>query len=288
MPELPEVESSVRFLKNKVLGRTFVDVWIDSPKTASLKGSLKGDFKKELKGKKIKDLKRKGKNIIFLLDKELSLLIHLKMTGHLLLGEWKKVSGDFVSQKEGPLKEDKMNGYIRALFYFKEEEQMALSDLRKFAKVELWKKEELEENLKSIGPDPLSLSLKDFKSLLKGSRNIKTLLMDQEVISGIGNIYVVEALFLSKIHPLRRSDNLSEKEKEKLYYSVKEVLKEGLKYKGDSVSDFRLPDGSKGSYQTVQKVYSRKGEPCFKCQNKIEKIKVSNRGTYFCPKCQKK
>ncbi len=289
MPELPEVQSSVDFLKKRVLGRTFFDVWTDTPKMLSVKGSLKASFEDLIYKKKIINLERRAKNIIFDLE-DINLLVHYKMTGHLLLGEWEKEKDNWISKIPGPLKEDKMNNYIRVVFSFENGNQMAFSDLRKFGKMELWKKDELQENLKKLGPEPFSKSftLSFFKEKIKKRKKmIKPLIMDQSFLSGVGNIYASEALWLSEIHPEEKANQLTEKEIEKLYFAIKEVLKEGIKQNGDSMVDFRLPDGTKGNYQNKQMVYNEEGKVCSKCKSaKIKKTKVGNRGTYLCPKCQ--
>jgi formamidopyrimidine-DNA glycosylase len=291
MPELPEVESSVLELKEKVLKRTFLKTWTNTPKMGVVKGSLKGDFDNLIKDKKIKNIKRRAKNVIFHLDNQFQLLVHYKMTGHLLVGRWSKKDGHWVSELNGPLKNDKMNQYIRFIFFLDDGRQIAFSDLRKFGKIELWKKEDLDEKLSKLGPEPFSdeFTLELFKKKLKKRRKmIKPLIMDQSFLSGVGNIYASDSLWMAKIHPEKKANKLTDKEIEKLYHSIKEVLKEGLKNNGDSMVDFRLPDGSKGNYQNNQKVYNKAGEKCNNCGKKIKKVKVGGRGTYLCPNCQSK
>ncbi len=292
MPELPEVESSVNFLKRKVLKRTFVDIWRGVSKMGVCKGSLNKKFEKELTGRKIKRVKRRAKNIIFDLDDNFSLLVHYKMTGHLLYGRWKRDGDEWVAEREGPLKEDKMNRYIRFLFFLSNGKQIAFSDLRKFGKIELWKSKELEKKLSQLGPEPLEndFTLDKFKKMVSNRKKmIKPLVMDQHFLAGIGNIYASDALWIAKIHPKTKAVELTKKEVKQLYKAIKSVLKEGIENCGDSMVDFRLPDGTKGNYQNKQKVYNREGEVCNRCEKeKIKKIKVSGRGTYFCPHCQEK
>jgi formamidopyrimidine-DNA glycosylase len=158
MPELPEVETTVRDLKKTVVGRIFVDVWTDAKKMIKKPKKFE-DFKKELIGKEILDVKRRGKNILFFLSSGKILLIHQKLTGHLLFGIWKKEEGIWKSKIEGPLAEDPMNRFLHLIFFFKDGWQLALSDLRKFAKVEILTKEELEKEIEKLGPEPLD---KDF------------------------------------------------------------------------------------------------------------------------------
>lgn len=290
MPELPEVQSSVDCLKKKVLKRTFLKTWTDTPKMGSVKESLSGDFENLIEDKTILNIKRRAKNIIFKLDKGLSLLIHYKMTGHLLFGEWKKTKRGWISKKKGPLREDKMNQHIRFIFFFKDGKQMAFSDLRKFGKIELWNTTELNQKLSKLGPEPLNSEfvLEKFnKAVSKRRKMIKPLIMDQYFLSGVGNIYASDALWLAQIHPERKANSLSEKEIKSLYEAIKKVLKEGVNLNGDSMVDFRLPDGTRGNYQNHQKVYGRRDEKCLRCGEKIKKLKVGGRGTYICPRCQK-
>ena len=195
MPELPEVETTVRHLEKKVKGRTFFDIWSDWKKTVKKPRSFE-NFKKELRGKKILRVKRRAKNILFDLSEEKTLLAHQKMTGHFLVGKWKKEGGAW-QPPPGPLS-DKDNSYIHLMFIFKDGSMMALSDLRKFAKVELWDSEKLKLEMQKLGPEPLEkdFTFAKFKKQLKGEkRKIKQAIMDPSVIAGIGNIYSDEILW---------------------------------------------------------------------------------------------
>lgn len=290
MPELPEVQTTIGGLKSKVLGRTFVDVWSDWEKIVKKPKNFHF-FKKELKGKKINKIWRRAKNIIFDLSGGCSLLIHQKMTGHLLYGEWKLESGRWEPKTKGPL-EDPQNKFIHLLFWLDNGKMLALSDLRKFAKVELWKTKELLESkeFKNLGPEPLEKSFifKRFKETLKNKKGkIKQVIMNPEIIAGIGNIYSNEALWQAKIHPEKDIAKLSEKELKLLYQAIKKVLKLGIKLGGESFSDYRKPDGSKGGFDTERKAYKREGQKCHRCGAKIKRIKFSGRSAFFCPNCQK-
>jgi len=282
MPELPEVETSVLLLKKKTLNKVFVRIWAEK-KERRLEG---------LVGRKIKDIERHGKGIFFILDNEMILFVHLRMTGHFLLGKWElrknSISGKKEWQSKEKIMQEKKNGFLRFIFFLDNGEQLSLSDPRKFAKVDLISEKQAKDYIKKLGPDPLSIKKKDFIKLFKGRKKpIKTLLMEQSFISGIGNIYASEILFKSEINPLKKASLLTEKEIERIYNLTRSVLKKAVKLKGDSTSDFRLLDGEKAGYQNHHLVYNRKGSPCFKCKKKIERIKVGGRGTYFCPKCQK-
>ncbi len=292
MPELPEVQSSVEYLREKVLKRTFLKTWTDTPKMGIVKGTLENNFDDLIIGKKIEDVRRRAKNVIFELDQNLSLLIHYKMTGHLLYGKWKKTRKGWISEIPGPLRNDKMNQYIHFIFFLENGKQIAFSDLRKFGKIELWRREELKNKLSELGPEPFSdeFTPEKLEKMIRGRRKmIKPLIMDQKFLSGVGNIYASDGLWLAEIHPETKADLLTDNEIKKLYEALRAVLKEGIKNSGDSMVDFRLPDGTRGNYQNKQKVYNKENTLCTRCKDeKIKKIKVGGRGTYLCPKCQPK
>ena len=292
MPELPEVETIVRDLRKKILGRTIENVWTDFPKLIKKPRSFE-QFKKEMKVKKIENIKRKAKNIIFELNNNYSLLIHQKMTGHLLLGKWEQEKGKWKAKIPGPIGADPMNRFLHLIFWLDNGWQLALSDLRKFAKVELWKTEELEnsEGMKNLGPEPLEkeFTFKKFKEALskKKKGKIKQVLMDQSVISGIGNIYSDEILWKARIHPFANVSKLSDRELKKIHSNIKKILPLAIKLGGESISDYRRPSGEKGFYDKARKVYRKEGEKCPLCEAIIKKVKMGGRSAHFCPKCQK-
>lgn len=289
MPELPEVETIVNDLKKLIVGRIIRDVWFDAPKI--IRKPIPQEFKKEIAGFKIKDIERKGKNIIFRLKKQNEkkiLLIHQKLTGHLLYGKWKLRENKWVPEKQGPLAE-KVNNYIHLMFYFDNGQMLGLSDLRKFAKVILFDEKEFGklEEIKKLGPDALKIDFNAFRKILENNAiKIKQLLMDQEKIAGIGNIYSDEILWASKIHPFRPANRISSAETKKIFDSIKKILKKAIKCRGASISDYRDPKGIKGEYDEIRKVYRREKQPCSRCQTPIKRIKIKSRSAHFCPKCQ--
>ena len=281
MPELPEVETTVRGLNKKVLKRTFVDVWSDCYKIS---------WKEKIKGRKILKIWRRAKNIILDLSDGYSLLVHLKMTGHLLVGKWEQAEEKWKPIKEGPLN-DPYNRFLHIIFFLDNKEMLALSDARKFAKLELWKTSDLlnSSDLQNLGPEPLdkSFTLEKFKKVFKNKKGkIKQVLMDPKVIAGIGNIYASEILWQVRIHPQTNIVNLKEKELKLLYKTIINVLNLGIKLGGDSFSDYRKVDGSKGNFHAERKVYNREGEKCKRCGTKIKRIKIGGRSSFFCPHCQ--
>ena len=292
MPELPEVETTIKDLQIKVLNRTFIDVWTNFGRMIKKPRSFK-KFKKELKEKKIKKIWRRGKNIIIELSQGYSLLMHQKMTGHLLYGKWEQKKGRWISQIKGVL-EDRENDYIHLMFFLDNKKMLAFCDLRKFGKVELWKTEELKNSkeLKKLGIEPLgkNFTFRKFKEtiLKKKKGKIKQVLMNQEVIAGIGNIYSDEILWGAKINPFKDISKLKVAELKKIYRAVRKILEKAIKLKGSSVSDFRDTQGKKGKFDKMLKIYRKEGQKCPRCGAIIQKAKIAGRTVHFCPRCQKK
>ena len=288
MPELPEVETTVKGLNSKGLNRTFVDVWSDWKKMVKRPKSF-DVFKKELQSKKIIKVWRRAKNVIFELSGGYSLLVHQKMTGHLLHGVWNMEHGTWVPAKRGPL-DEKINLFIHLLFTLDNGQMIALSDLRKFAKAELWGTQDLLKELSNLGPEPLekSFTFEKFKEVLKGKKGkVKQVIMVPEIIAGIGNIYSSEALWWAKIHPVKDVSKLSEKELRLLYEAIKKVLLTGVRLGGESFSDYRNVDGKKGHFDDERKVYKREKQKCQRCGTLIQRLKFGGRSAFFCPQCQK-
>jgi formamidopyrimidine-DNA glycosylase len=287
MPELPEVETTKKDLSRLITSKKIIGAWTDLPKKISIKSCFQEkDIEKIIKGLKIEKIERVGKNIIFYLSKNRAILLHQKIAGHIMFGKWEKVSGAWVT-KNKKLSE-KVNSFIHFIVFLEGGDMVALSDPRQFFKVEIWKIQELKEDLKKIGPDALKISLQVFKKIIKKRKGeIKKLLINQEFVSGIGNIYSDEILWHSKINPLRKVNSFSEKEILSLYYSMKKILKKAVDVKGDSISDYRLITGEKGGYQKFHKVYQREGLDCKRKDGGIiKRKKFGNRYLRYCPICQ--
>jgi formamidopyrimidine-DNA glycosylase len=266
MPELPEVETVKQELEKAVLGKKITEVCIHNP--AVIRQPSADKFKKELSGATIKNILRKAKVLILELSDGKSLVIHLKMTGQLIYpGDGKK---------------------SRVSFKFSDGKMLDFNDQRLFAQLRLlddWRKLTF---IQGLGPEPFDLTADKFKDMLTYKKTkIKPLLMDQTFISGVGNLYVAEALFRAKIHPQRPAESLSDKEKERLFNEIKDTLSEAIKYKGSSVDQYVQVSGEPGNYVKYHKVYGREGKPCLVCKTPIKRISLGGRGTYFCPKCQK-
>lgn len=298
MPELPEVQTIVNELKKELKSRKITNIWCDWPKY--FKNQNQENFKKIIKGKKILEIKRIGKNILFFLSDNLILLIHQKISGHLLVGQWqenknlKEIPHQWQKEKWVPIKKnsplwDPHNRFIHFIIFLDNKKQLALSDLRKFAKIILGSKDEILKlkDLK-VGQDALEITEEEFLKILNKKKGIiKKILMDQKVIAGIGNIYSDEILWLSKIHPLTLVSKLTKKQKHEIFKNIKFVLKKALQLKGTSIDEYRLPSGIRGKYDLERYVYQKENQPCFRCKNSIKRIKINNRSSYFCSFCQK-
>ncbi|MDD3607754.1 MAG: bifunctional DNA-formamidopyrimidine glycosylase/DNA-(apurinic or apyrimidinic site) lyase [Candidatus Moranbacteria bacterium] len=291
MPELPEVQTVVNDLNKKIKGYEIIDFQTEWAK--SIKMPLP-EFKKRLVGHRIKKIVRRGKNLLFQLDNGLIMLVHLKMTGHLL------VKGDKLKNKKTKDKffNEKVNQHIRHIWFLRrgrDKRTLEFSDLRKFAKIILLDKEsyKTEKSLNNLGMEPLSRDFTEekLKEILdkKKKTAIKIVLMDQRLIAGIGNIYANEILFGSGIDPRRRAGEIKQKEVVKLYRQIKTILKKAIEMRGTSDSDYRDTDGAPGGFQKILKVYNREGMKCKRkgCRGYIKRIKLGQRSAFYCEECQK-
>ncbi len=283
----------------KVLpGLKIRDVWTDRVKYIQFPKSF-FLFKKRVIGKKILRVERKGKNILIHLSGNITLLVHQKMTGHLLYGKWRRTKENpskgwesWESAIPGPLKDDPENRFIHLIFFLSNGNQLALCDMRKFAKVLLWKTDNLEElkDIKDLGPDPFDkkFTLKKFKERLRGSRAIKQTLMDPKTIAGIGNIYADEILWEAGVHPAKKTNKLSVEEIKKIYSSIKPIFRRAIKAGGSSYIDYRDAFGRMGHYQKMRRAYQMTGAKCSKNDGgTIKKIKIGQRSAHFCSVHQK-
>ncbi|HBG82121.1 TPA: hypothetical protein DDW69_04805 [candidate division CPR2 bacterium] len=290
MPELPEVETIVRGLDKEIVGHQILGVETDTPNL--FKGPNLEIFEDKIKGETIVKVSRRAKNILISLSGGKTLLIHLKMTGHILVtsDDIQVKNGKWLVDPKSPLA-DPQNQFIHVVWHLSGNKKMALSDLRKFANVLLKSEDELTDCLGDYGPEPLGLDFtfeKFYENIAKKKQPIKKVLLDQTVVSGVGNIYADEILYEARVNPTRLVSTLSKKEIEAIYENIKSVLKKAVDLRGTSVSDYRDIRGEKGGYGPVRKVYRRTGEPCpSECGGKVERITLGGRGTHFCPNCQK-
>ncbi|MDD5760486.1 MAG: DNA-formamidopyrimidine glycosylase [Candidatus Pacebacteria bacterium] len=276
MPELPEVETIVRQLNKKVKSLKITKVWFDYPKL--LKGEInQQNFKEIVEGKTILKVAREGKNIIFHLSGGWSLIIHLKLTGRILVG-----NDDFIAE----------DPYVHFKMELSDGIYLALSDLRKFAKIILEKTEKIKtlEEIKKLGLEPLAkdFTFEAFDEALakKRSGKIKNILMDQSVVSGIGNIYANEILWKAKVSPFKDIKLLSLKEKREIYEAIKKILQEAIKLRGSTINDemYRDIKGEMGGYGKLLKAYHQ--EKCARCGTPIKRTLEKGRATFYCERCQ--
>ena len=289
MPELPEVEVVKKSLKNVVNNLTIKDVQIND---GNLRYKLTKQQINQIIGSKILNIKRRSKYLLFFLNKGLVMVVHLGMTGKFFI-----VQKNNIKQKTSfyyDIDKTKDFKHDRVLFFFKNRLKLIYNDIRKFGfiKIEPLRKINNNLHLKKLGPEPLSNSfnLKYFKKkIFKKKRPIKNLLMDQKFVSGLGNIYVNEILFYSKVKPCRKIHKLKDKDLEKLLKFTKKILKKAITFGGSSIKDFSSSLGKKGNFQEHFAVYGRKGQMCSNtdCNGIVRKIVISNRASFFCPKCQK-
>ena len=271
MPEIAEVETVRNVLKKKILNKRIKEVKILYPKMIE---SNIDDFKKILKGRCFIDILRKGKWLIFVLD-EYYLISHLRMEGKYFI----KNSNEDVNKHE------------HVIFTFVDNTDLRYHDTRKFGRMRLLKKDELEScvEIQKQGIEPIDNKLTTSYLLDKFKNKrlpIKTVLLDQTIISGLGNIYADEVLFQSKINPLKEARLINEDEANNIITSSKEIIEKAINEGGTTIRSYTSSLGVKGNYQNFLKVHKKEGKPCLVCNTKIERIKVNGRSTYFCPKCQ--
>jgi formamidopyrimidine-DNA glycosylase len=298
MPELPEVQTTVQGLNAKVKNLTITDVWTsyNSPFHHG-KDNIKNpryfaDFKKKVIGCKIVKSERQGKNVLIHLSNEKTILAHMKMTGHFMYGKYQfsKTTHTWMPvEKDSPLA-DPFNKHIRLLFVLSNSKHLAFADTRKFAKVFIFetKNRNAIADLAELGPDPLgkkfSVAIMKERLMLRKKWKIKQALLDQEIVSGVGNIYSDEMLWNAAIHPLSTVAKIPPEKIKKLYNAMRAVLKKGLDFGGDSTSDYRDIYGLPGKFQGKHNVYRCAGKPCPKKDGGIiERIKVGGRSAHFCP-----
>ncbi|MBN3039066.1 MAG: bifunctional DNA-formamidopyrimidine glycosylase/DNA-(apurinic or apyrimidinic site) lyase [Candidatus Omnitrophica bacterium] len=269
MPELPEVETIRRDLERDIRGKSIKDVEVLNPRV--IKTPAPATFRKRLKGVAFKEFLRRGKVLAIRLSSGDYLAVHLRMTGQLVYSKHRDKAA-------------------RAIFILSNGHFLNFNDQRLFGELHLVKDLKELKFVRNLGPEPLDeeFTVGQFREMLSKRRTkIKPLLMDQTFIGGIGNLYVQEALFLSGILPERPANRITDAETKKLYRSIRQVLRQGIRHRGSSIDNYVSGRGEKGAYHLRLRVYDRKGEECPKCKTRIEKYFLGGRGTCYCPKCQK-
>lgn len=274
MPELPEVETIKKSLESLVTGLSFTEVDLITPKIVRF--PVPQEFIDNLTGKKIKRIGRRGKYLLLHLDDNMTLAIHLRMTGRLV----------YAPPEARPSK------HTHAVFRLSNGFGLYYSDMRRFGRMALMETGRLDAwpGLRDLGLEPLDEGFtRDFlkKELKRRRTRIKPLLLDQTFIAGLGNIYADEALHRARINPEKSAANLSAREIARLYNAIREVLEEGIANRGTSFKDYVDGLGQMGSNQETLRVYNREGKPCHSCGMPVSRIRLGGRSSYYCPKCQK-
>lgn len=282
MPELPEVETIKLGLRKYLVGHKVEDVQVNAPKIFT-------GNPKDIAGAKVKSVRRFAKVLSIDLSNGNSLVIHIKLTGQFIYrGSNLKKVPDLSKKVVGGVP----GKHTHVIFKLDRGSFLYYNDVRRFGWIKVIKTSEVEKSgfVGKLGPEPLKdLTLEKFVQVVSSSsRPIKIVLMDQEKIGGVGNIYANDALWLAKINPKKESKKLGNEEVKKLYDAIHKVLREGIKYGGSSELSFVTPDGKEGEYQNHTLTYGREGTLCERCKKaKFQKFFLGGRGTYFCPVCQR-
>ncbi|WP_420644643.1 bifunctional DNA-formamidopyrimidine glycosylase/DNA-(apurinic or apyrimidinic site) lyase [Candidatus Leptofilum sp.] len=270
MPELPEVETVVRALRQPLIGRTIVGVRNDWPRHIGTPGL--DEFQARIQNCTVQAINRRAKYLVFSLTHGETLIAHLKMSGHLAVED----------------AHEPADKHVHTVFELDNGQELRFRDIRKFGRVYLV--QDPNEILGKLGPEPLEPTFTPalLTERLNGrTRILKPLLLDQQFIAGVGNIYADESLFYAKLHPTRPANTLDRNEISALHSAIQKVLKMGIEREGASIELYVKPDGSKGDMQNAVAVFRRTGEPCYECGRPIERIVLGGRSTHFCPNCQK-
>lgn len=272
MPELPEVEVVRRMLASKVVGRSIRRAAIFTPRLTR-RGGNPAAVSAGVAGRRVQALTRRGKFLQFSLG-ETSLIVRLGMTGQL---RW--WPDDASCQRDG---------HTHAVFHFADGSVLTYRDARKFGELFLLDTAAVEAAL-NVGPEPLGegFTVAVLRQACRSAARVKSVLLDQRKIAGIGNIYADEALFRAKIRPTRRAASLSDAELQALRAAIRAVLAAAIRQRGSSIADFRDPCGEPGAFAQRHRVYHRHGTPCRACGTLIRRVLVGQRGTHFCPTCQR-
>jgi formamidopyrimidine-DNA glycosylase len=271
MPELPEVETIVRDLQKELLQQRIEGVTLYLPRL------IKTDpqqFQGDLRGRRIEAINRRGKNILLYLEEDWVFWIHLGMSGRL-----------FLSSPQQP--RIKHTHLILTFTDFAQE--LRYWDMRTFGWLYLGQKATVlnHPRLQRLGPEPLEMSLPSFQERLRQRQGkIKSLLLDQTLCAGLGNIYVDESLFAAQIHPARTVPTLTDSEIHHLHTAIQAILHRAIAHGGSTIANYARGDGSPGAFRHFHQVYGRQNDPCPRCGTSISRMTVSGRGTYFCPQCQ--
>ena len=289
MPELPEVEVVKKSLINKTQNLIVKAVKINDGR---LRYKIDRKKIKKIIGLKLKRISRRSKYLLFFFNKDIVMLVHLGMTGKFFFINDKKTK--YKTSFYYDINEDKDKKHDHLIFNLSNNQKLIYNDVRKFGFIKFFKKENIYlcSHLKKLGPEPLNkkFNFSYFKNfIISRNRTIKDILMDQKFVAGLGNIYVNEILFISRVKPTKKIKSLADKEIKNIIKFTKKILSKAIVLGGSSIKDFSSTSGKKGSFQQYFSVYGKKGENCpnKNCRENIIKIVLANRATFFCARCQK-
>lgn len=273
MPELPEAETIVRGLRRAVVGRTIASARVVRPDV--LRQPL-ATFRRNVKGRRITSVERRGKNVVHVLDDGSVMAVNLGMTGRLL-------------PFPGPPKGSGRPRHAAVVVRFQDGSVLVFDDVRRFGTVEALPGDVWARRSGGMGPEPLDPSLRSPRlhaSLASSRSPMRSWLLDQRRIAGVGNIYAAEALYLAGIHPQRPANRVTLAEARGLLRSLRAVLRAAIDHGGTTIRDYRDAEGGSGAYARKLYVYGREGEPCRRCGTSIRRVVFSNRSAFYCPSCQ--
>lgn len=269
MPELPEVETIARGLARRLTGDSIESVWIGSRKQP-LKSPARL-IASTLEGRQIRQIRRMGKHIVFDLEMQSTLaqwVVHLGMTGRMIVCQ----------------PSDEVVKHTHAIVKFTSGRELRFVDARMFGKLSVYPQGGFDPG----GREPLDVDLAAFSEMFRGRKTpIKSALLNQKLLRGVGNIYADESLFRAGVRPKRQAASLTLPEKERLFKAVRQVLRQAIKLGGSSVSDYVDADGEEGFFQLEHRVYGREGDSCLACKTPIRRMVIAGRSSHYCPKCQK-
>ncbi len=292
MPELPEVEVTRRQLEPLLVGRRVVRVFTTAPSYFFL--TPPASLQRRLRGRRFEALDRTGKYLLARLDNGERLLLHLGMTGQ-IFGSGTSSVRLLASTRGAALTPEAQKAAFRPdkhthlrLSFDDGGPDVLFRDARKFGKVQLMRVSEPSARLDRLGPDALGATGRALHAAVRRRRvPIKSLLLDQSLLAGVGNIYADEALSLAGVRPTRPGRRVSAEECDRIARAIRQVLRRSIETGGSSISDYVRRDGSDGAYQDERRVYGREGEPCPKCRARIKRLVIGQRSSHYCPRCQR-
>jgi formamidopyrimidine-DNA glycosylase len=281
MPELPEVETVVRQLRDILTGETIAKVRVTAPPSSTVVSPSLAPktFDRVLRGKRVLAVERRGKNILIRLSGRLTLWVHLKMTGHF-----------FWLERTAPVDKHDLVVFDLKSSLNGAGNHLRFNDYRRFGRLRVYRDDELfaQKGLADLGPEPLEISANEFVARCRRRpRMLKPALLDQSFLAGIGNIYADESLYASRLHPKRLTTSVSRPKLIELHGHIQRLLRKSIRLMGTTVDTYSGVNGQVGDFQNYLLVYDREGEPCDRCGARVVREKIGSRSAHYCPRCQR-